>query len=72
MQALRSRITKGLPHKATMLTCDNSGAKIIQVITVKGHKTVKGRFPAAGVGDLIKAAVKNKFGVNLEEEVIVI
>ncbi len=31
---------------------------MLKVIAVKGHKTVLGRIPAAGVGDLILAAVK--------------
>ena len=39
-------------------TCDNSGAKMIKITAVKGHKTVKGRIPAARVGDLVMAAVK--------------
>ena len=43
---------------------DDMGAKIIKVISVKGHKTVKGRISAAGIGDLILASVKKgKVGV---------
>lgn len=38
-------------------TCDNSGAKVIQLLSVKTLKTSKGRFPAGGVGDLITASV---------------
>lgn len=57
MKALKARVTKALPHTSRIETCDNSGAKIIKIISVKGAKTVKGRMPAAGVGDLIMAAV---------------
>lgn len=57
MKAVRARIVKSLNHPATISVCDNSGAKIIRLISVKGHKTVKRRLQAAGVGDLIKASV---------------
>lgn len=39
-------------------TCDNSGAKIVKIFTVKGHNTCKGRLQAAGVGDLVICSVK--------------
>lgn len=58
MKAITSRITKALPVQAQIKTCDNSGAKVLKIIAVKGHKTVKGRVPSAGVGDLIFASVK--------------
>ena len=57
MKGVKARIVKSLPHNATMETCDNSGAKIVKIISVFGHKTVKGRCPAAGVGDLVMASV---------------
>ncbi len=58
MKAVKARITKGLPAGCLVPTCDNSGAKLLKIINVKGHKTVKGRIPAAGVGDMIQASVK--------------
>lgn len=58
MQAIRSKITKSLPQGTVIETCDNSGAKVIRLFGVKGHKTVKGKVPAAGVGDLVVASVK--------------
>ena len=58
MKAIKSRITKALPTGALIPTCDNSGAKIIKIFSVKGHKTSKGRLPSAGVGDLVLASVK--------------
>ncbi len=58
MKAISSRITKSLNVQAFVTTCDNSGAKMLKITGVKGHKTVKGRMPAAGVGDLIFASVK--------------
>ena len=59
MQAIKANVTRGLPTGSVINTCDNSGAKIIKIFGVKGHKTVKGRSPAAGVGDLVVASVKS-------------
>ena len=53
MKAIKSRITRALPVQAFVPTCDNSGAKMLKIVSVKGHKTVRGRYPAAGVGDLV-------------------
>lgn len=58
MKAIKSKITRAIPLGSYVETCDNSGAKTIQVISVLGHKTVKGRVPSAGVGDIVTAAVK--------------
>ena len=58
MQPVKAKITKAIPVEATIETCDNSGAKMIKIFAVKKHKTVKGRIPAAGVGDLVVASVK--------------
>lgn len=58
MKAIKARITKGLNVGSKIETCDNSGAKIIRIISVIKRKTVKRRKPSAGVGDLIMASVK--------------
>lgn len=58
MKAVKSNVTRGLPVGANVPTCDNSGAKVIQIISVKGYKGVKRRKPGAGVGDIVRAAVK--------------
>lgn len=58
MKAIKAKVTRGLPVNTQMATCDNSGAKIIKIFSVKRHKTVKGRIQAAGVGDMVMAAVK--------------
>lgn len=59
MKALKANIIKSLPVGSYVETCDNSGAKIIKIFSVIGHKTRKGQKPAAGVGDLVMAAVKS-------------
>ncbi|HLD00440.1 MAG TPA: 50S ribosomal protein L14 [Candidatus Nanoarchaeia archaeon] len=58
MKALKSKITRSLPLEAMVETCDNSGAKVIKIFSVKGHNTTRGRIAAAGIGDLVMAAVK--------------
>ena len=57
MKAIKARINRVLPHRATLVACDNSGAKVLRIISVKGQKTVKGRKPTSGVGDFIFASV---------------
>ena len=57
MKALTGYKVRALPVGARVATCDNSGAKVVQIISVKGHKTVRRRIASAGVGDLIKGSV---------------
>lgn len=57
MKPIKAKITKGLNHGAKIPTCDNSGAKIVKLISVKTGKTVKGRAPKAGVSDLVFVSV---------------
>ena len=57
MQPVKARITRGLPFGSHVEACDNSGAKTIRIFTVVGLKTVKGRYPSAGVGDLVMGSV---------------
>ncbi|MBI2670733.1 50S ribosomal protein L14 [Candidatus Woesearchaeota archaeon] len=57
MKALKAKVVRALPKRAQIETCDNSGAKVIQIISIKTIKTTKGRYPAAGIGDLVTASV---------------
>lgn len=57
MKAVLARTTRGLPVGAYLETCDNSGAKKVQIISVKQHKTVRRRLSSAGAGDLVTVAV---------------
>jgi large subunit ribosomal protein L14 len=59
MKAVKATIVKGLPVGTRLATCDNSGAKIVKIVSVKGHKTRKGRKPAAGIADLVLVSVVN-------------
>ena len=57
MKAIKAKIPKAIPSGARVETCDNSGAKLLKIFAVKGHKTVKGQIPAARVGDMVQASV---------------
>jgi large subunit ribosomal protein L14 len=57
MKDVKSRVGRPLPHNARLISCDNSGAKILKIITVIGHKTRTGRYEAGGIGDVIVASV---------------
>ncbi len=58
MQPMKSRITNALNHGSYVETCDNSGAKLLRVISFFGSKTVAGRKPSGGIGDMIMASVR--------------
>ena len=57
MKAVKARFTHALPHGAVINACDNSGARLLKVISVKNLKTVKGRYSSARIGDYILASV---------------
>lgn len=57
MKGVNARMTRGLPHVANVIAADNSGARILRIISIKGAKTVKGRKPAAAVGDRVMCSV---------------
>ena len=57
MKAVKARVTRGLPHTANVVACDNSGARILRIISVKNYKGVKGRKPSAAVGDYVMCSV---------------
>ena len=58
MKGVRAKITKALPAGARLDCVDNTGAKVLQIIAVKGYRGVKNRYPKAGVGDMVVVAVK--------------
>ena len=58
MKAVPANVTRGLPVGARLDCADNTGAKIVQIITVPKYHGVHRRYPAAGVGDLVVVSVK--------------
>ena len=57
MQAIKSKVTRTLSHRAVLPVVDNSGGKMLQLTSVVGLNTKKGRQPTARVGDLIMGSV---------------
>ena len=58
MRGIAGKQTRGLPTMARMQVADNTGAKIAQLINVRKLGGTMRRYPAAGVGDLIKVSIK--------------
>ena len=69
MKAIKASVIRCLPHGANLVVCDNSGAKILRVMSVKNLKTVKGKASAAGVGDYITGAVQ-KGNLEMRKQVV--
>lgn len=58
MKAIGARATAGLNIGARMISADNSGAKIIKIVSVKKGKGRKGRQMRAKIADWVKVSVK--------------
>ena len=58
MKGVASNVTGALQVGSRIQTCDNSGAKIVEIISVRNKKTTKGRRQSAGVGDMVIVTVK--------------
>ncbi len=58
MKGIKAKITKALPTGARLACVDNTGAKVLQIIAVKGYRGVKNRYPKAGIGDVVIVSVK--------------
>jgi len=69
MKAISSNVTRVLPIGARLQCVDNTGAREIEVVSVKGYKGVRRRLATAGVGDMIIASVK-KGTVDMRREIV--
>jgi large subunit ribosomal protein L14 len=58
MRAVKANITRPLPAGARIICADNSGAKVIEIISVLKQHGVRRRMPKAGIGDIVVASVK--------------
>jgi large subunit ribosomal protein L14 len=58
MKALAANITRGLPTGARLDVADNSGAKVVQVVSVPRVGNRKRRYPSAAIGDMFVCSVK--------------
>lgn len=57
MKAISARITRAIQKNTLVTVCDNSGAKVIRIISFKTYKGRKGRHPSGGVGGFVTASV---------------
>ncbi len=69
MKAITSNITRVLPIGARLQCIDNTGAREVEIVSVKGYKGVRRRLATAGVGDMIIVTVK-KGTVDMRKEIM--
>ncbi len=58
MKGIPGRTTRGLNVGAKLDCVDNTGAKIVQIVTVPKYHGTHRRYPRAGIGDLLVVTVK--------------
>ena len=58
MKAIPAKATRALNIGSLVVAADNSGARIVKIVGVKGGKTRKGRQQYAKIGDWVKISVK--------------
>lgn len=69
MKGVKARVTKPLNAGSRIVCADNTGAKTLEVISIMGYRGVKRRKPRGGVGDVIKASVKEG-DVKLRKQIV--
>ena len=58
MRGMKAKIPRSI-HTGTILECaDNTGARVLQVVSVIGYRGVKRRYPKAGIGEMVVVSVK--------------
>jgi large subunit ribosomal protein L14 len=58
MKAVSARISAGLNIGSEVIAADNSGAKIVRIVSVKRGKGRKGKHIVARVADFVKVSVR--------------
>ena len=58
MKGIGAKLTKGMNLGSYALASDNSGARIVKIVGVKGGKSRKGRQQYVKIGDHVKISVK--------------
>ena len=56
MKAVAAKLTKSLNIGSLVLASDNSGARIVKIVSVKHGKSTKGRQQYAKLGDWVKVS----------------
>jgi large subunit ribosomal protein L14 len=58
MKGFAAKATRGLNIGSYVIASDNSGARIVKIVGVRGGKTRKGRQQYAKIGDFVKVSVR--------------
>ncbi len=58
LRPLKAKVTKALPVGAYITVADNSGAKVAQIISVRGYHGKRRRLASAGIGDIVTVVIK--------------
>lgn len=58
MKGIAGNITRGLPTGARLSCVDNTGARIVEIVSVSKIGGVHRRYPSAGIGDIVTITVK--------------
>jgi len=58
MRGISAKVTKGVCTGSRLDCVDNTGARVVEVVSVKHIKTTRRQQPSAGVGDKIVVTVK--------------
>jgi len=58
MKAISAKATAGLNLGAKMISSDNSGAKVVRLVSVKRGKGKKGKQGCAKIADWVKVSIK--------------
>lgn len=58
MRGLTSKILRALQTGSKIVCADNTGARVVQIVSVFGYHGVKNRQPKMGLGDLATVTVK--------------
>ena len=58
MKAISARATRGLNLGAQLIAADNSGAKIVRLVSVKRSKAAKKRQVSGKIADWVKVSVR--------------
>ena len=58
MKQISANVTRGLLARSRCICADNSGAKIVQIISVYKYKTRKKQIQSAGIASMVNVVVK--------------
>ena len=58
MKGMKAKIPRAINAAARLDCVDNTGARVVEVISVLKYRGVKNRYPRGGIGDILIVSVK--------------